>query len=315
MEPSKVTAIIVTYNRCELLRRCLGALLAQTVRIEHIIVVDNASNDGTSDMLRDEFPLISHVAMEFNLGGAGGFYVGMKLALQSDAQWLWLMDDDGFPEPSSLEILISAAKKNNFDIVNPLVLQIDDEDKLSFALARLDSRAAIVQRFGDIVPGEINAFNGTLISRSAVEEIGLVKGEMFIWGDETEYVFRAKARGKQVGTVMAAIHRHPPVKKKYLIPLGGIFGKLIDTDPARSKIMYRNMGYNYHSYAGRLTFLGKCFVHLLFFISSGRWSYILPFLTYFADGALDLYRLEPSRAEFQRKSNKVIKGQVASESV
>lgn len=88
----KVAAVVVTYNRKELLRECLQALLNQTRPLDEIIVVDNASTDGTDQMIPEEFPQITHVRLPENIGGAGGFHEGMKLAYEKGHDWIWVMD-------------------------------------------------------------------------------------------------------------------------------------------------------------------------------------------------------------------------------
>lgn len=86
----KVAAVVVTYNRKELLRECLNALLNQTRPLDEIIVIDNASTDGTQEMIAKEFPYITYVLMSENIGGAGGFHEGMKLAYEKGYDWIWV---------------------------------------------------------------------------------------------------------------------------------------------------------------------------------------------------------------------------------
>src|SRR5262249_55701030 len=88
----RVIAVIVTYNRQQLLAEALGAVLAQPRAPDAVIVVDNASTDGTAAAVRGRFPGVRLVALDANYGGAGGFACGMDLALRDGADLIWVMD-------------------------------------------------------------------------------------------------------------------------------------------------------------------------------------------------------------------------------
>lgn len=85
----RVCAVIATYNRKELLRECLQSVLSQTRLPDHILVVDNASTDGTQEMLKEESPQVEVLRLPENQGGAGGFHEGMKRAYEEGFDWLW----------------------------------------------------------------------------------------------------------------------------------------------------------------------------------------------------------------------------------
>ena len=80
----KVIAVIVTYNRIKLLKECLNAVLSQTYKVHKIVLIDNASTDGTADLFikggEYDKDVIDYRRMETNLGGAGGFYEGIRFA-------------------------------------------------------------------------------------------------------------------------------------------------------------------------------------------------------------------------------------------
>ena len=129
----RVTAVVVTYNRKELLVECLQALLAQTVfdtgagcELE-ILVVDNASTDGTASSLSpllEREPRIHYMLLEENLGGAGGFCAGMKRAVEEGCDYVWIMDDDTIPKPQALEKLL--------EVVNILEESREENRKAGF---------------------------------------------------------------------------------------------------------------------------------------------------------------------------------------
>src|SRR3954469_22083387 len=102
----RVCAVVVTYNRVELLRECLTALEAQSRPLDRILVIDNKSSDGTPDMVRAEHPGVELVELPENRGGAGGFYEGTRRAYEDGFDWLRLMDGDPNPTQTLLAILL-----------------------------------------------------------------------------------------------------------------------------------------------------------------------------------------------------------------
>jgi len=111
-QKEKIAAVVVTYNRKDLLKECLDALLNQTRPLDSIILIDNASTDGTPEFLKEkgylDNPKIDYVRLPENTGGAGGFHEGVKRGYEKGYDWLWLMDDDALPEKSSLNNLLDA---------------------------------------------------------------------------------------------------------------------------------------------------------------------------------------------------------------
>jgi len=186
----RVCAIVVTYNRAALLRACLAALRAQTRPPDGIVVVDNASTDGTRDMLRAEFPEVSVLALPGNVGGAGGFHAGMKWAYREGFDWLWLMDDDGRPAPDCLERLLARARPG----VALIPLQQDSGGRpYGFFAWRRRSIAvteAIVAGGRAVSDDFVFPFVGPLIAREVVARVGLPNKDYFIWFDDYEYALR-----------------------------------------------------------------------------------------------------------------------------
>lgn len=110
-----VIAVVVTYNRQKLLFECLDAIFRQTYSISRLILVDNCSTDGTSEALAKkgylEHPKMTYVKTKANIGGAGGFYKGIRKCMEFSYDWIWLMDDDTVPSAECLEQLILASRK------------------------------------------------------------------------------------------------------------------------------------------------------------------------------------------------------------
>ena len=104
----RVVAVVVTWNRRQLLEESLAALAAQTHAPIEVVVVDNASTDGTSDLLRDSYAHLDVVHLGANTGGAGGFAAGIERALTHEPDLVWLLDDDTVPTTTAAAELVRA---------------------------------------------------------------------------------------------------------------------------------------------------------------------------------------------------------------
>ena len=245
-----VAAIVVTYNRKVLLGRCLEAILAQTRSCGRVFVIDNASTDGTRDHLAANDllgPAIELVTLPFNTGSAGGFHEGMKRAHEAGFEWLWLMDDDGFPAPDCLERLLSGSIP--LDVIGPVAVRPDDRSRLTWQLrvakpngrfepfGRIETYDQLVRLARDgTYAGFATLFNGVLINRRVTEAIGYVLADLFIWGDENEYMLRCKAAGFRIGMRVDAFHFHPYVRPRH-------------SSPWKFYYLYRNTMYMHWKYA------------------------------------------------------------------
>lgn len=211
-----LAAVIVTYNRKKLLGENIRMLLKQTRPFDKIFVVDNCSTDGTPEYLREQGwmddPRFVYVKTHANIGGAGGFYTGTKAAFEAGADYLVLMDDDGAAaDEFTFERLVREAERLHAEnpkiFVNSLVRQ---GDLLSFKMGSMYTVAEALEAAEDgILLNEANPFNGTLVSRELVAEIGYPNPDFFIKGDEVNYKQRSFAAGAKVVTVVDSDYIHP----------------------------------------------------------------------------------------------------------
>lgn len=275
---NNILAIIVTYNRLECLKECIGALENQTYKEFDILVINNGSTDGTKEFLESLGDILKiHQA---NLGGAGGFYAGMKYMYEHNYEWLWMMDDDGLPEQRQLENLLKYGEKGNL-VLNAQVLNKDDHTRLAFGKMEL---ASVYKE--EITDKLFLPFNGTFIHRSVIEKVGYIKKEMFIWGDEQEYRRRMMVNGYTPMTVTSAIHYHPQEKGKKLSILPFYKGKFIWDKPKHlSWIYYRNLGYISKTYGLRRQRL----YHIIAFAWRLRWGEIYKFCKYYQRGRNNIF--------------------------
>lgn len=247
----RITAVIVTYNRKELLLRCLKALDRQTRRPDGILLVDNASTDGTIERLQDtdwlSRPDVQLLRLWENEGGAGGFAAGWGKALADGAEWLWMMDDDGYPADDCLEKLLEEAAQRNIEAISPVQVDIDDATLPAFptfdpqgkAIARLPFLPANGDFF---IPRHANLFNGLLIHADTVKRIGLPRAELFIRGDEVEYTRRMAKQGVRFGTLAKASFFHPSDRnERHRFLFGLCFARDAHSD-FKNYYMFRNKG-------------------------------------------------------------------------
>ncbi|WP_165312518.1 glycosyltransferase [Vibrio ziniensis] len=305
----KISVVIVTYNKKNDLLLSIMSLSHQTKKFDEIIIVDNNSIDGTKELLLKE-GLINNDSdrnvklnnNEFtvhyknsgaNIGGAGGFALGQKIALSRDADVIWFTDDDAVCNPDALEKLYSALLNTDYDIVNPLVVDVENNEKLSFGLSKeiqTVEDAILIKDERGLIPDLANPFNGTLFLSSFVRDIGFVKSEMFIWGDEVEYIKRAKNSGRKIATVVDAKVYHPRSKTTYEPFMFGLLKMEVKPEKLQMNY-YRNRGYlagKYEFGLRKYRFFIKSF---FYFLSKIELRLLCIFICYYLDGYFDKYKL------------------------
>lgn len=212
---ASVASVTVAYNAVNVISRQIDALLQQSSELQEIIVVDNASTDGTGSMLAQRYPQITVLRMAENLGQAGGWAVGLSYAaLKKRHDWVWTFDNDSIPTPETLRALLTGIK--NIDdcdgaigMVAPLpVHQATGTYYLPFhwrnglVIASPDELRKPTW-FADIVIA-----SGSLIKRTVVEEIGLPRADFFIDVCDFEYCLRVRSHGYKIAVVSNATVEH-----------------------------------------------------------------------------------------------------------
>jgi len=210
----RVCAVIVTYNRPELLCRCVSHLLEQDYPLD-ILIYDNHSSSDTRSALLERGLLTDNVRYfyaEENTGGAGGFHNGMKMAYDMGYDDLALMDDDGYAvnKQTISELIKGREKVGENAIVNSLVICDESTLQLSFSMNRsYDGNQMRSMAQDGMLKDWINPFNGTLVSSYVIEKIGYPRKEFFVYGDESEYYHRAKRNEVGLYTAVNSLYYHP----------------------------------------------------------------------------------------------------------
>jgi len=169
---ARVWAVVVTFDRPEVLDRSLEALSRQTRVPQGILVVDNGSASDTSDLLarlqrrwgQRTKPRLEVLQLEGNLGPAGGFAEGIQEALRREASAIWALDDDAVAAPGCLEHLLAAQSSTGAELVFPAIF--DDTGN----------------------PADFPGWSGVLIAATAIRRAGLPRRELFWWIEDTEYL-------------------------------------------------------------------------------------------------------------------------------
>ncbi len=191
----KVVAIVVTYNRKEQLLRCIEALRAQEGAHTDILIVDNASADGTEEAVAAyrEAGQILYENTGANLGGAGGFNYGIRRAYEMGYDAFWLMDDDVVPEPDALRALVTAHEElqGDYGYLAGIVLWRDGSVCLMNDMKPQKNGAGPDEKYKQV---PFSTFVSMFLPRQTVKEVGLPIKEFFIWGDDIEYTRRITAR-------------------------------------------------------------------------------------------------------------------------
>jgi GT2 family glycosyltransferase len=187
--------VVVTRDRRELLRRCLHALDSESRPADAIVVVDNASGDGTAEMVAAEFPQVELLALGENLGGAGGFHQGMAHAYGQGHEWVWVMDDDTIVTGETLARLLDGAARAPDGpplLLCSLVRWTDGSPHpMNVPTPRWRAGAALASGLAArLLLIRQATFVSLLVHRDAIERFGLPHAHYFIWGDDTEFTAR-----------------------------------------------------------------------------------------------------------------------------
>lgn len=247
--PESVATVVVTHRRRELLAKSLDAVVTQTRAPDHLIVVDNDNDPRVAELVADQPVPTIYLGSRRNLGGAGGFALGMLHALSIGADWVWLADDDGRPADTEvLGTLLECADRHGLAEVSPMVCNLDDPDRLAFPLRRgLVWRRQVselrTESSDDLLPGIASLFNGALFSATTIDAVGVPDLRLFVRGDEVELHRRLVRSGLPFGTCLTTRYLHPCGTDEFKPILGGRMHTQYPDNATKRFFTYRNRGY------------------------------------------------------------------------
>jgi rhamnopyranosyl-N-acetylglucosaminyl-diphospho-decaprenol beta-1,3/1,4-galactofuranosyltransferase len=241
-------AVVVTYNRADFLRNLLDSFARLDTAPAWILVVDNASSDHTADVVAQAIaaggPPIQYERLDRNVGGAGGFSRGVELALESGAEWLWLMDDDVEVLPGAVEALEKFTPEYSCMIGR----RYDANGKPFFwqhhfveALGIFLPVSRDVFRHSDVFRTNVGNFEGMLINSSVARNIGLPDPRFFITWDDLIYGWLA---AQQTPVVYVNAFVIKKVRAQRQVDLG--LRHLNDSSDLSRRYVMRNRGHVAH---------------------------------------------------------------------
>lgn len=209
----KFAVVVVTYNRMVLLKECLECIKNQNSAPHDVIIIDNHSTDGTDEFL-NSVPEIkaSHWILkreDQNIGGSGGFYDGMKIAMETESDWFLLIDDDAMIAPDYLQLIAESIQKHpevlaySGTVVTDNKIVVDHRRKFNREDIPVDETEYTKKEF----EYDLSSFCGAVVNRKIVDRVGLPEKDFFIWFDDTEYSFRVMSMSKFIN-VNSAIVNH-----------------------------------------------------------------------------------------------------------
>ena len=229
----KILVIVVTYNGLKWLDRCLGSVQASEVPAD-LYVWDNDSTDGSADFVQSRFPAAKLVRSADNLGFAEANNMGMRYALDRGYDYVYLLNQDAWLEPSTLGTLIAAAEAHpDYAVLSPLQMtdgfQALDTQFERLLLNRWPVKPAMTGGSEDVMPDLIGHLKHVmaahwLVPRKALESIGLFSELFPLYGNDDNWCDRARYHGFKIGIVPEAKAVHDRAKR----------------EEAKEKVIYRN---------------------------------------------------------------------------
>ena len=189
----KISAVIVTYNRLTLLKECLAAVRTQSYSVSSIVIIDNASTDGTKeflDSIGEEGIHITHC--EKNMGGAWGFTESIAQAVKQGSDAVWMMDDDTVPQQDALEKLVLVLEQHqDAGFINSKVVWTDG----TVHKMNIPGYVSYEEQEGGLYLIRSASFVSLLVPSKVVREVGLPYRDFFIWVDDAEFTSRIYRTG------------------------------------------------------------------------------------------------------------------------
>ena len=223
-QPLVVTVILNTNKRADTLA-CLASLAQNTYANHKIIVLDNASSDGSPEAIRSDYPDVQLIGLTQNLGYAGNNNVGIKAAQAQGADWVFVLNEDTILAPNCIADLVAAGERDpKIGIVGPLVYHHNEPELIQSAGGQMDRHLNIWHRgqnqkdtgqFATTDTMEWISGCAILLRRQVIEQVGMLDERFFYYWEETEWCLRARKAGWRIVHVPTAKLWHKGVQRDY----------------------------------------------------------------------------------------------------
>ncbi len=221
----KVITIILNTNRREDTLACLASLTQNTYPHQHIIVLDNASTDGSVEAIRQRFPAVQLIELVENKGYAGNNNVGIEAALAQNADWVFVLNEDTILHPDCLRQMMEVARGNpHIGVIGPMVYH-HNEPKIIQTAGGYMNRFWEAKHIAENQPDQGQFANvhdvdwisgcAILVKREVIQQVGVLDERFFYYWEETEWCMRAKKAGWQIVQVPQARLWHKGVQRDY----------------------------------------------------------------------------------------------------
>lgn len=242
-----ICAVVPTYNRKQDAATCVEALLRQTRPVDEIILVDNASTDGTEEMVRRHFTgVVTYVRLPENRGGSGGFHEGMRRAWGKGHEWIWCLDSDAIPLEDTLEKLCAAEDDSGAPVVAKTCPARDPVSGHKYPTGdSLDPRSRQQVCFNapgwqdKTLPVDLAYLCCLLVRADAAREGGFGEPGMFIWYDDLMFSLNLRRHGR-ILHVGAATVIHPAATGRFRTMRRHGRSRIVADDYWKQYYLFRN---------------------------------------------------------------------------
>jgi GT2 family glycosyltransferase len=244
-----LASVTIAYNAAQSLPRQMDALLGQTHPLQEIVVVDNASTDGTRELLAEQYPQVTVLSMKENMGAAGAWAKGLSYAaLEKGHDWVWTFDHDSVPEANSLESLLAGLRElgdlgNKVGMVVPMAVHRDTATLYPPMLWRDGFvKLSAEQMRQPIWFADIAMASGSLVQQEVVQEVGVPRADFFMDIFDFEYCLRIRSRGYKIAVINRAVMSHE-IGSTQRVNLLGYERLWMNQPPWREYYICRNLAY------------------------------------------------------------------------
>lgn len=203
-----VYVIILNWNRAAETVACIESLHKLTYPNFRILAIDNASRDGSSQILAQHFPRLEQMVLPKNLGFAGGFNVGLRHALDADAEFAFILNNDTIVAPNMLEVLVAAASPAAVGIVAPAIFYATEPNRVwstggghNPVTLEITGDNGRRETLVDVTERQFLSGCAMLIKRAVLEHVGLFDERFFVYYEDSDYCLRARQAGYQLKVV------------------------------------------------------------------------------------------------------------------